>query len=283
MKVPSSMKIFSFQFFLAFLFFLGFGLKELYSQGDLVESDQLLAIVNGVEIRKSYVLAELKKAGIVKPDSQAIQNALASLVQQEILYQEAMKLEMEKSKELLRAQEEFNRKALTELVVQKKIRSQPPSEGELRLRYSQLLKSLPKEEYKIRHIVLPTRRKALEVMERLKKGENFSLLAMESLEKQTADRGGELGWQNKATLVLSAYSLIQKLKPGQVGGPILSSMGWELIELLAVRPLRVPSYEELKPQLIQQIEQENLKKYVQELIASSRVQIFPLNVSSTTP
>ncbi|WP_166792871.1 peptidylprolyl isomerase [Methylacidiphilum caldifontis] len=269
--------------FFFFILFWVVGLCALFSQSVGVEDDQILALVNGVEIRKSYVLTELKKAGITKPDTQAIQNALVNLVQQEILYQEALKLELEKSKELFKAQEEFNRKALTELIVQKKIKGQPPSEGELRMRYAQLLKSLPKVEYKIRHIVLPTRRKALEILERLKKGENFSLLAMESLEKQTADRGGELGWQNSMSLVLSALSLIEKLKPGEVGGPILSSMGWEVIQLLAVRPLKVPSYEELKPQLMQQIEQENLKKYVQELIAASQVQIFPLNVSSSTP
>ncbi|QSR89631.1 peptidylprolyl isomerase [Methylacidiphilum caldifontis] len=266
-----------------FIFFWVLGLAALFSQSGVMEDDQVLALVNGVEIRKSYVLAELKKAGITKPDNQAIQNALVSLVQQEILYQEALKLDLEKSKELLKAQEEFNRKALTELVVQKKIKVKPPSEGELRMRYAQLLKNFPKVEYKLRHIVLPSRRKALEIMERLKKGENFSLLAMESIEKQTADRGGELGWQNSMSLVLSAYSLIEKLKPGEVGGPILSSMGWDVIQLLAVRPMKVPSYEELKPQLIQQIEQENLKKYVQELIAASQVQIFPLNVSSSTP
>jgi peptidyl-prolyl cis-trans isomerase C len=235
-----------------------------------------------VEIRKSYVLNELKKVGVLKPDSQAIQNALATIVQQELLYQEARRLELEKTYEVQKAQDELNRKVLTELVVQKKVQSRTPTESELKERYLQLLKTLPKVEYKIRHIVLPTRRKAFEIMERLRKGENFSLVACESLEKQTADRGGELGWQNSLTLVLSALSLVEKLKPGEVGGPILSSLGWEVIQLLAIRPFRVPTFEEVKPQLIQQIQQEDLKRYVQELVAAGNVQIFPLSVSTTS-
>ncbi|KIE57727.1 hypothetical protein A946_11660 [Methylacidiphilum kamchatkense Kam1] len=276
------MKSIKFWTCISFLF-LSLGVCRSFNQAlSSATDDQLLAIVNGVEIRKSYVLNELKKVGILNPDSQAIQNALATIVQQELLYQEARRLELEKTYEVQKAQDELNRKVLTELVVQKKVHSRTPTESELKERYLQLLKTLPKVEYKIRHIVLPTRRKAFEIMERLRKGENFSLVACESLEKQTADRGGELGWQNSLTLVLSALSLVEKLKPGEVGGPILSSLGWEVIQLLAIRPFRVPSFEEVKPQLIQQIQQEDLKRYVQELVAAGNVQIFPISVSTTS-
>ncbi|QSR88123.1 peptidylprolyl isomerase [Methylacidiphilum caldifontis] len=197
--------------------------------------------------------------------------------------QEAKRLELDRSKEAIRTQDELNRKILAELLIKKVVNSSLPSQEELYAKYKEFLKTAPKFEYKIRHIVLPTRRKAFEIMQRLKKGEDFSLLATESLEKGTADRGGELGWINSQNLVLSALSLVEKLKPSQVGGPILSSLGWEVIELLAVRPYKIPSFEELKPALIQQIQQENLKKHVQELVSSGQVQIFPLPITTANP
>ncbi|MGD9897447.1 MAG: peptidyl-prolyl cis-trans isomerase [Candidatus Methylacidiphilaceae bacterium] len=237
-------------------------------------NDPIVASVNGVEIRQSEVRRTLASAGIGSPTPEAERNAINALIQQELLVQEAYKGELEKSPEVKAEVVELTRKILANAAIKQYIQRKKLTDAELRTRYDQAMASLPKREYRLRHIVTETRSRAAVVLDRLRSGVNFSLLARDSLDKATADRGGEVGWQNAQTLPTSALALVEKLTPGQIGGPILSGNGWEVIQLLEVRRVKVPRFADAKLQLQQQAQQEAAQQLVQQLAASARIEAF---------
>ncbi len=236
--------------------------------------DPVVASVNGVEIRQSEVRKALSGAGIANPTPEAERGAINALIQQELLVQEAYKGELEKSAEVKAAVADATRKILANAALQQQLERRKLADEEVRRRYELAIATLPKREYRLRHIVTETRSEAAVVLDRLQKGLNFSILARGSLDKATADRGGEVGWQSVQTLPTSALALVEKLKPGQIGGPILSGNGWEILQLLESRPVKVPTFAEAKPQLRQQLQQEAAQQLVQHLAAGAQIEAF---------
>ncbi len=237
-------------------------------------SDPTVASVNGVEIRQSEVRKALSAAGIANPTPEVERSAIHALIQQELLVQEAYKAELEKSAEVKAAVAEATRRILANAALQQELGRRKLTDEELQRRYEQAIATLPKREYRLRHIVTGTRSEAAVVLDRLRKGSNFSILARRSLDKATGDRGGEVGWQSAQGLPTSALALVEKLQRGQIGGPILSGAGWEVIQLLESRPVKVPTFAEAKPQLQQQLQQETAQQLVQQLAASARIEAF---------
>ncbi|VVM06595.1 putative parvulin-type peptidyl-prolyl cis-trans isomerase [Methylacidimicrobium tartarophylax] len=256
-----------------FLFMILCGSGSALAEGDQA-NDPVVASVNGVEIRQSEVRKTLAGAGMANPTPEAERSAINALIQQELLVQEAYKEELEKSGEVKAEVAEATRKILATTALKHHLQRRKLTDQELRQRYDQAIASLPRREYRLRHIVTGTRSKAAVVLDRLCQGGNFSVLARGSLDKATADRGGEVGWQNAQTLPTSALALVEKLKPGQIGGPILSGAGWEVVQLMEVRPVARPTFAEVKPQLRQQLQQETVQQLVQRLAASSQVEVF---------
>lgn len=249
----------------------GLGLA-LVARGEPI--DPVVASVNGVEIRQSEVRKALAGAGVANPSPEAERNAINALIQQELLVQEAYKGELERSPEVKAEMAEATRKVLANAALRQHLQRRKLTDEELRRRYDQAITSLPRREYRLRHIVTQTRSQAAVLLERLQSGVNFSLLARRSLDKATADRGGEVGWQSTQTLPTSALALVEKLTPGQIGGPILSGSGWEVIQLLEARAVKAPTFAEAKSTLLQQAQQESAQQLVQQLAASAQIEAF---------
>lgn len=107
------------------------------------------------------------------------------------------------------------------------------------------------EQVNARHIVVPTRDEAESILERLQNGEGFATLAAElSLDSTTRDIGGNLGWFAHSELFYSNLEDIAfQLEPGQIAGPIATSLGYHVLETLdkaerPVEPERLPMLSE---------------------------------------
>lgn len=92
-----------------------------------------------------------------------------------------------------------------------------------------------------RHIVVNTRAEAETVLSRLQAGEDFTALAAEySLDVTTRDSGGDLGWFTRDGLLQPTLTeIIFALEPGASAGPIETSIGFHVVQLLEIgdRPL----------------------------------------------
>ena len=78
-------------------------------------------------------------------------------------------------------------------------------------------------------------KRAAEVAQRAKGGEDFAKLAVAYSNAQTALEGGALGWRKGSELPTFLTDVIVKLKPGEVSDPLRTPTGFHIIKLNEVR------------------------------------------------
>jgi peptidyl-prolyl cis-trans isomerase SurA len=78
-------------------------------------------------------------------------------------------------------------------------------------------------------------KRAVEVSQRAKGGEDFAKLAVAYSNAQTALEGGALGWRKGSELPTFLTDIVVKLKPGQVSDPLRTPTGYHIIKLNEVR------------------------------------------------
>jgi peptidyl-prolyl cis-trans isomerase C len=62
------------------------------------------------------------------------------------------------------------------------------------------------------------------------------------------------------------------LNKGQVSGPVQSQFGFHIIRLDDVREAQLPALEDVKPQIVQQMTQQRMATFQQELRAKAKVE-----------
>ncbi|MEI2742861.1 MAG: peptidylprolyl isomerase [Candidatus Competibacter sp.] len=79
------------------------------------------------------------------------------------------------------------------------------------------------------------RRRAGEMLARLRKGADFQQLAVSESGGPQALEGGDLGWRSLEQLPTVFAPVVPKLRPGQYSEPIRSPSGFHIVKLLEVR------------------------------------------------
>jgi peptidyl-prolyl cis-trans isomerase SurA len=79
------------------------------------------------------------------------------------------------------------------------------------------------------------RLKAIDVVERLRKGEDFRTLAQQVSEGQNALQGGDLGWIDVNSMPPLFQPYVAKMDKGDTEGPIAAGRGFHIIQLEDVR------------------------------------------------
>ncbi len=78
-------------------------------------------------------------------------------------------------------------------------------------------------------------RRATEVYQRAKAGEDFAKLAVAYSNSQTALEGGALGWRKGSELPTFLTDVVARLKPGEVSEPLRTPTGYHIVRLNEVR------------------------------------------------
>jgi peptidyl-prolyl cis-trans isomerase C len=112
----------------------------------------------------------------------------------------------------------------------------------------------PAEEIRASHILVPSEEEARTVKTELDGGADFATLAKEKSIDPGAANGGDLGFFGKGMMVApfeaAAYALTDV---GQVSEPVQSQFGWHVIKLEEKRQSSAPAFEQVAPQLQQQL------------------------------
>ena len=96
-----------------------------------------------------------------------------------------------------------------------------------------------------RHILVKTQVEADAVEARLKAGEDFAKIASEvSTDTASKDKGGDLGWFGKGTMVAPFEQAAWDMKIGEISAPVKSDFGFHIIQVLGHenRPLTDQEY-----------------------------------------
>jgi peptidyl-prolyl cis-trans isomerase D len=93
------------------------------------------------------------------------------------------------------------------------------------------------------------RAKAVEVLEKYKKGADFASLAKEYSEGPTKDKGGYLGVFKKEDMVAPFAEKAFSMNSGEVSDPVRTQFGWHLIKVEKVNAASVKSFEEARNEI----------------------------------
>ena len=237
---------------------------------------QNLAIVNGKPVPKSRVDAlaqQMAKAGRpVTPDQ--MNQLKDEVVAREIFMQEARKRGLDTTNEF-KDQMELARQAILirELFAdfQKK---NPVSDADAKAEYDKFVAAHGGKEYRARHILVENEDEAKAIIASLKKGAKFEEIAKKSSKDPgSGANGGDLDWANADSYVPEFSAAMKKLEKGQMTEvPVKTQFGWHVIRLEDVREAQLPPFDQVKPQIVQQMQQQKLAKFQDDLRAKAKVE-----------
>jgi foldase protein PrsA len=128
------------------------------------------------------------------------------------------------------------------------------------------------EQVRARHILLKTEEEAREVLQRLKKGEDFAKLAREkSADEGTKQRGGDLGYFPRGRMAKEFEEAAFSLKVGEISDVVKTSFGYHIIKLEDRVPERIPPYEEVKREVKDLLIRNRTELYIQELKEKAKI------------
>ncbi|MBK6974916.1 MAG: peptidylprolyl isomerase [Sterolibacteriaceae bacterium] len=207
------------------------------------------------------------------PDSPELRNAIKEeVIRREILAGEARKKGLEKNP-MLKAQMELAQQAvLIRAYMQDFVRTHPVSDADAQKEYDSIKAQLGSKEYKSRHILVEKEDDAKAIIAKLQKGEKFDELAKQSKDPGSKDKGGDLGWSAPSAYVKPFSDALTKLEKGAFTAiPVKSDFGYHVIKLEDVRDLKVPSFEDAKPQISQRLQQKMVEEHILSLRKSAKV------------
>ena len=231
--------------------------------------------VNGTAVSQNMAdvfINEQKAQGA--PDSAELKNAVREeLVRRELLMQEAKKSGVDKKADVAAQAEAMRQSVIIRAYVQEFTKKNPISDAQLKSQYDAIKAQLGDTEYKARHILVKEEAEAVAVIENLKKGAKFEELAKQSIDPGSKENGGNLDWASPGNFVKPfADALVGLKKGGYSAAPVKSEFGYHVIKLEDARPLKVPSFDEMKHMLQKDAEAMVVEKMVAELRTKAKIQ-----------
>ncbi len=230
---------------------------------------QNVAIVNGKPVpsaRVDMLADQLAKSG--RPVTDEVRAQIKDeVIAREVFMQEAQKRGLAATGDY-KAQMELARQSILirELFAdfQKK---NPVSDADLKAEYDKFVAANGGKEYKARHILVEKEDEAQAVLASLKAGEKFEDLAKKlSKDAGSGANGGDLDWANPSNYVPEFSTAMAKLEKGQTTPEaVKSQFGYHIIRVDDIRDAKLPSLDEVKPQMSQQLVQQKLAKFQADL------------------
>jgi len=234
-----------------------------------------IATVNGVAIPKSRVdaIVQAQEAQGQK-DTPELRDAIRDrLITLEAIAQEANRKGLGKSADAVAQLELARANILAQAFRNDYIKHHPVSDDALKAEYEKIKTQMGDKEYKARHILVEKESEAKDIIEKLKKGEKFEDLAKLSKDPGSKDHGGDLDWNLPSGFVKPFSDAMVKLEKGKFTlTPVQSQFGWHVIELEDVRPAKFPDFDQVKPKLVQRMQEASFEKAVAEIRAKAKVE-----------
>lgn len=168
--------------------------------------------------------------------------------------------------DILRRMSIAAQRVLAEAWISREIRNRV-TEDELKSAYEIYIADTgSREEVKARHILVAEKQTAEEIIKQLDEGGDFVALAKEKSTGPSGPNGGDLGYFGRGAMVPTFETAAFALEAGQYSKtPVQTQFGWHIILLEDKRTAAPPSFDELAPQLRQNLISQNLARLLDGL------------------
>ena len=237
---------------------------------------QNIAIVNGKAVPTTRVEAlaqQVAKSG--RPVTPELQGQLRDeVITREIFMQEAQKLGLDISDDFKTQMELARQSLLIRELFNEFQKKNPVTDADAKAEYDKFAATNGGKEYKARHILVEKEADAKAIIASLKKGGKFEEIAKKSSKDPgSGANGGDLDWAAAGSYVKEFSDAMVALEKGKVTElPVKSQFGYHIIRLDDTREAQVPKFDEVKPQITQQLAQQKLAAFQQELRSKAKVE-----------
>lgn len=105
---------------------------------------------------------------------------------------------------------------------------------------------------------------------------DFAKVAKESsAHKESAEKGGEIGWVSEDQMVAEIRNVAVKLNKGDVSSPVKSAAGWHLIRLLEKKPPSLRPMTEVRASLVSAMRQRKVQEGERVYLEALRTKARP--------
>lgn len=237
---------------------------------------QNVAIVNGKAVPQSRVDALVQQVTAsgrqVTPEMQA--QIKDEVIMREVFMQEAQVRGLDATPDFKVQMELARQTILIRSLFADYQKKNPISDEEIKAEYDKFAAANSGKEYKARHILVEQEDKARAIIAQLKKGGKFEDIAKkESKDPGSGKNGGDLDWANPSNYVKEFSEALMGLQKGKMTEtPVKTQFGYHIIRLDDIRDAKLPKFEEVKPQVAQQMQQQRMAKFQEELRAKAKVE-----------
>ena len=237
---------------------------------------QNVAIVNGKAVPKSRVEAlaqQVSRSG--RPVTPEVESQIKDeVIAREVFMQEAQKKGLDATDDY-RSQLELARQTILirELFAEFQ-KNNPVTEADIRAEFDKFVSANSGKEYRARHILVEKEDQAKAIIAGIKKGQKFEEIAKkQSKDPGSGANGGDLDWASPGNFVKEFSEAMMGLKKGQMTEvAVKTQFGYHIIRLDDVREAQLPKFDDVKPQIAQQLTQTKMNNYQQDLRSKAKVE-----------
>lgn len=237
---------------------------------------QNLAIVNGKPIPKARLDAlvqQMARAGRQIPP-EAMNQFKDEVIMREIIVQDAQARGFDATEDFKTQMEISRQNILIREVVNEFQKSNPVTDAEAKAEYDKFVAANSGKEYHARHILVEKEDEAKSIIAQIKKGAKFEAIAKkQSKDPGSGANGGELDWAAPSSYVKEFSEAMVALGKGKMTEtPVKTQFGYHIIRLDDIRDVALPKFEDVKPQVVQQLQQQKMVKFQEDMRAKARIE-----------
>jgi peptidyl-prolyl cis-trans isomerase C len=233
---------------------------------------QNIAIVNGKPVPKARADLLLQQAtrGGQQPATPEIEARVKEeAVVREIFAQEAEKRGMAANADFRQQMELARQTLLIRAMFTEYQKKNPVTDAEAQAEYEKVktqASASGNTEYRARHILVEKEDEAVKLLAQIKGGAKFEDLAKKSSKDTgSAKNGGDLDFAKPDAYVPEFSKAMTELKKGEVSAPVKSQFGYHIIKLEDTREAQFPPFADVKPQVVQRLEQQKITEFQESL------------------
>ena len=237
---------------------------------------QNVAIVNGKAVpqtRVEVLSQQIARSG--RPVTDEIKGQIKDeVIAREIFIQEAQKMGLDATEDFKTQIELARQTILIRELFTNYQKNHAISDDDIKAEYDKFVAANNGKEYKARHILVENEAEAKAIIAQLKKGGKFDEIAKKSSKDPgSGAKGGDLDWAPAGNYVAEFSQAMSALAKGKMTEtPVKTQFGYHVIRLDDIRDAQLPKLEAVKPQVAQQLQQQSLAKYQQELRAKAKIE-----------
>ena len=249
---------------------------SLLSLGTTAALAQNIAIVNGKAVPKARMDSlSLQFQSSGRPITPEVQEQMRQhLIALEVFTQEADKLGLSSSDEFKAQMELARQTVLANQLIKEFEKKNAITDELLKAEYDKFAAANGGKEIKARHILVDKEADATAIIASLKKGAKFEEIAKKrSKDTGSGSKGGDLDWANPSSYVPEFSAALQALKKGQLTDKaVKTQFGFHIIRVDDVRDIKLPTFDEVKPQIADQMKQDKRGTYQRDLLGKAKVE-----------